>query len=959
MAAASLGRLTLDLAVKLSSFEQGMTQAERKTKQATDNINKAVGGFKSQIADAFDGTRIGSLVDGFNSKLGALNGSLATVTATAAGMAVGGVGLAVGALTALSVETAKADAQMAMLANRANIGVQSFQVLSYAAQQLGVSQEQVGSIFADVQEKLGEFSATGAGGAVDFFDALRNNTKLTDAEIKNFSKTLQGKDGVEAIQLLKDKLDDVGASSQEQRFVFESLASDLGNLLPLFANGGVLLGEYGEALYDAGVIKSEEAIKQSQVLAAQTQAVSLQFQGAKTQLVAGFMPALVDVANAMFGASENGIQLKEVGAGIGTVLKSVTKVALGFASVMSIAGKVIGGVAAAISAVKGEKMNTLNIMFDDVSATIDDYGTRISSLSSTNDEASKSSSKLVNGILALNTVASQGKGIAVSTKEAEANAKAQEKATRETAKNAKAQENLNRTLKASELSSLNLKLKSGEAIAGGGVKAYTAQFAKMTQDTLGSQLKYFSALNDGYHQDKGGRHPAGQAFDFTVKDASEANKSIARIKAMADKYGFVIKTLNEYSDPSKHATGGHIHVSVLGYKGTSETLKEAETLVKISADSTAKIEEAKRAVIEQYMTDTEKSEREHQARLSAIQYAFAGDKASIQKYTDIQNKAREKELAEYQSMQSVKSISQQKDLLEVQRTWMSAGDYATQYYELVRQEILATAEYSPEMKDALIKQANIQEGIEKNAERDQVDADYKARFGVEKSPYQQDMDFLAEARAQMLITEEEYQNARLELQAKSTASYMDGMLGGFASLVDENSKTYAVLFAAQKAFAVAQAMLNIPAAYSKAYDAVVGTPYIGPYIAPAVGAAAAALQVAQAASIKSVGLTGMAHDGIDNIPKEGTWLLDGGERVLSPNQNKDLTNFISNQGASSGANIVINNNANTKVTAKQGGDGKVYVTVDELDSMVATALSRPNSKTSKSMQQNTNAGRRR
>lgn len=41
MAAASLGRLTLDLAVKLGSFEQGMTQAERKTKDTTEKMGKA------------------------------------------------------------------------------------------------------------------------------------------------------------------------------------------------------------------------------------------------------------------------------------------------------------------------------------------------------------------------------------------------------------------------------------------------------------------------------------------------------------------------------------------------------------------------------------------------------------------------------------------------------------------------------------------------------------------------------------------------------------------------------------------------------------------------------------------------------------------------------------------------------------------------------------------------------
>ncbi|MFX5534003.1 hypothetical protein ABTD61_17780, partial [Acinetobacter baumannii] len=92
-----------------------------------------------------------------------------------------------------------------------------------------------------------------------------------------FAKTLQGKDGVEALQLMKDKLDSVGASAQEQRFVFESLGNDLGNLLPLFENGGALLDRYGEALTEAGIIKSKEAIEQSRLLAAQTKSVQTRF----------------------------------------------------------------------------------------------------------------------------------------------------------------------------------------------------------------------------------------------------------------------------------------------------------------------------------------------------------------------------------------------------------------------------------------------------------------------------------------------------------------------------------------------------------------------------------------------------------------------------------------------------------------------------------------------------------
>lgn len=39
-------------------------------------------------------------------------------------------------------------------------------------------------------------------------------------------------------------------------------------------------------------------------------------------------------------------------------------------------------------------------------------------------------------------------------------------------------------------------------------------------------------------------------------------------------------------------------------------------------------------------------------------------------------------------------------------------------------------------------------------------------------------------------------------------------------------------------------------------------------------------------------LSGQAHDGMTNVPKEGSYILDGGERVLSEDQNRDLTGFL-------------------------------------------------------------------
>lgn len=169
MAAASLGRLTLDLLVKLGSFEQGMTKAERKTKQTTDNMNKAFAGFKQQVMDALGGTQIGSVIDNFTGKLGSVRGGVLLAGAALAGMAVGGTVIAMGALSKMAIEIAKTDAQLQILANRANTSVRSFQTLEHAALQFGVSQDQLASILADTQEKLGEFSATEGGGAADFF----------------------------------------------------------------------------------------------------------------------------------------------------------------------------------------------------------------------------------------------------------------------------------------------------------------------------------------------------------------------------------------------------------------------------------------------------------------------------------------------------------------------------------------------------------------------------------------------------------------------------------------------------------------------------------------------------------------------------------------------------------------------------------------------------------------------
>lgn len=968
MAAASLGRLTLDLLVRLGSFEQGMNQADRRTRQTTDNMNKAFAGFKDQVADALGGTQLGSLVDSFNAKIGSLKGGAMVAGAAFAGMAVGGIAVAFGALSKLAIDTAKADAQLLVLANRANTSAENFQILQYAASGLGVTQDQLGSILADVQEKLGEFSATSGGGAADFFDALKNNTKMTDDQIKKFGQTLQGKDGVEAIQMLNDKMDELGVTSQERRFVFESLASDLGNLAPLFAENGDLLDKYGDALKEAGVIKSKEALEQSKLLAAQTESVRMRFDGLKSQLADQMMPALNSLVSHFIDGATKGGQFGGIIQSVGVIAKGVGIVIIGVAASIEVMIKVIAGL---IDQAKNVAKTALDVWNADgvvakakatwnglANAGTLAVGTFVSGASAIQtamdgagsilDSATAKTDKLTEANLAIAEAAKKSAaGLRTNTKEADENAKAKEKAAAASAKAAKEQENLNKMVGASALS--GLRIKSSEAFAGGQVRGYTANFAQMAQKSLGSDLSRFTAFNDLYHKGTNSKHATGNAFDFTIADASKSTQAVKQLEDVAKRYGYVVKVLDEYRNPSSRATGGHLHVSVLGFKGTAEAAKQAQdelSLVTQTNEEAKRIQEesqrAQQSVIQNYLTEREKLEIEHTDKLLEIQKAFAGDDSAIKKYTEMQSAAYQQDVAEYQEAQKQKELSDKKQLLEVSRTWMTAGDYAREYYALVREEILNTASYSPEMKEALLQQAVSQQNFKQSDERDQAISDYRDVMGYEESPLVKQFEVLDKMRELDLINEEKYQQDKLMLQTKYSASYMESMLGGFAALVDENSSLYAGLFAAQKAFAVAQAMLNIPSAYSKAYDAVVGTPFVGPYIAPAVGAAAAALQVAQAASIKSVSLTGMAHDGINNIPEEGTWLLNKGERVLNPSQNKDLTNYL-NQVQTGGQNRPIDNKLSV-IMVKDEDEAKNYKYSKDFEDAVLYHMKRNRSK---------------
>ncbi|PRP71506.1 hypothetical protein BUE93_05775 [Chromobacterium amazonense] len=136
---------------------------------------------------------------------------------------------------------------------------------------------------------------------------------------------------------------------------------------------------------------------------------------------------------------------------------------------------------------------------------------------------------------------------------------------------------------------------------------------------------------------------------------------------------------------------------------------------------------------------------------------------------------------------------------------------------------------------------------------------------------------------------------RASAMLSSSSQLFDGLAGLAAGFKGKQSGVYRAMFAMSKAFAVADAIIKIQQAIA---TAAASAPWPANMGAMASVASATAGLVS---TISSTNLSGMAHDGIDNIPREGTWLLDKGERVVDRRTNSDLKDFLARVNSPSAA----------------------------------------------------------
>lgn len=147
------------------------------------------------------------------------------------------------------------------------------------------------------------------------------------------------------------------------------------------------------------------------------------------------------------------------------------------------------------------------------------------------------------------------------------------------------------------------------------------------------------------------------------------------------------------------------------------------------------------------------------------------------------------------------------------------------------------------------------------------------------------------------------QLSQLSSLTSQLSGYWSNMTGIVKDAAGEQSGIYKAMYLAQQSFAIASATINA----FQAYNQILASPWYLDVVSKETAASIVlGMGMANVGMIAGQTIAGMAHNGIDNIPKEGTWLLDGGERVLNPQQNKDLTNYLNNrQNGSSEGNVQI------------------------------------------------------
>ncbi|WP_459661283.1 phage tail tape measure protein [Acinetobacter calcoaceticus] len=346
---------------------------------------------------------------------------------------------------------------------------------------------------------------------------------------------------------------------------------------------------------------------------------------------------------------------------------------------------------------------------------------------------------------------------------------------------------------------------------------------------------------------------------------------------------------------------------------------------------------------------------------------------------------------QYQHEQGLIQLAREQRLLQAKQSYTHEIEYMKERYRLEREEIIKTTR-DPILQNQLLNASYRSEDFEVQGKRRnawdnfrglngelsetndflQLDKSKESRSSVVEEAMKNNLITEEEGKKKLLDIEERYQRAKLDLQMSYGQQITGSVADMFKIMGGEQSKAYKIMFAAEQAFAIARSIMAIQTGIAEA----AANPF--PYNLAAM-ASVAASTASIVSNIQSV--SGIFHGGKDYVPKEATYLLDKGERVVSPRQNQDLTSFLASQREMNQYNAINSNPTNSGATVLEpivnvyvmegqtadvtrNDDGSLDVRIRQIAGEVAEqvflqGIQNPNSRISKAYKQNYNAAPRR
>ncbi len=189
-----------------------ITGDAKKGVKATELTRDALKDLNKQQKKTAQGSKgLTSSMGGLFTKFGAVTGVIGTAAAALGGMS--------------AVMRTQTITEMKVMADTLDISTQALSEWSTAGAKFNVGNEKMVDIFKDLQDKIGDFAATGGGEAKDIFEKL-------NLDINEFV----GLGADEQLLKIGTALDGV-ASHSEKIFYMEALANDASRLLPLLEDG--------------------------------------------------------------------------------------------------------------------------------------------------------------------------------------------------------------------------------------------------------------------------------------------------------------------------------------------------------------------------------------------------------------------------------------------------------------------------------------------------------------------------------------------------------------------------------------------------------------------------------------------------------------------------------------------------------------------------------------------------